>query len=145
MSTPIQPMTWAQTPDQLPQSANSANKSAQVSNTQFLEMMITEMKNQDPTQPVDSTQMLSQEAQFASLEQMQNLNTNLLTLMAQQNISQATNLIGKQVSGLDSNGISVSGQVTGLSFAGGISTLTLNLANGQTDTVTLPNVTQVGP
>jgi len=145
MSTPIQPLTWAQTPDQLPNSPNAANKSAQVSNTQFLQMMITEMKNQDPTQPVDSTQMLSQEAQFASLEQMQNLNTNLLTLMAQQNVSQATNLIGKQVAGLDANGQNVFGQVAGLSFAGGISTLTLNLANGQTDQVTLPNVTSVGP
>jgi flagellar basal-body rod modification protein FlgD len=139
------PISFAQTPDQLPQNSKNLNKSASVSNTQFLQMMITEMKNQDPTQPVDNAQMLSQEAQFASLEQMQNLNTNLLTLMAQQNVSQATNLIGKQVAGMDANGQNVAGTVTGLSFAGGVSTLTLSLANGQTDSVTLPNVTQVGP
>ena len=45
-----------------------------VSQNQFLQLLITELKNQDPTQPTDQTQTLSQLAQFSSLEQMTNLN-----------------------------------------------------------------------
>ena len=42
---------------------------------QFLQLLVTQMKNQDPMEPMDNTQMTAQLAQFSSLEQMQNLNS----------------------------------------------------------------------
>src|SRR5471032_1716961 len=44
---------------------------------QFMKLLIAQMQNQDPTNPMDGSQMASQLAQFSSLEQLQEVNTNL--------------------------------------------------------------------
>ncbi len=44
---------------------------------QFLQLLVAQMKNQDPTSPMDGTQMASQLAQFSTVEQLQNANTTL--------------------------------------------------------------------
>jgi flagellar basal-body rod modification protein FlgD len=66
----------------------------------FLRIMITQMKNQDPTNPFKAEQMATQIAQFTSVEQLQNVNQNL-NKMATQNkpLEQMTmtNMIGKVV------------------------------------------------
>ena len=46
----------------------------------FMQLLITKMQNQDPTQPQDDSAMLAQLAQFSSLEQMQQMNTTLTTI-----------------------------------------------------------------
>jgi flagellar basal-body rod modification protein FlgD len=43
----------------------------------FLTLLVTQLKNQDPLNPSDSTQFVSQLAQFSSLEQLTNINTNV--------------------------------------------------------------------
>ena len=43
----------------------------------FLQLLVTQLKNQDPTNPVDGTQFVAQLAQFSQLEQMINANTKL--------------------------------------------------------------------
>lgn len=111
--------------------------------TEFLKMLTTQLKNQDPTKPMDSSQMLAQQAQFASLEQTQNLNIQLATLLAQQNVSQATNLIGKNVTGVNDTNVTISGQVLGVSFNNGISELTVQLSSGSTAQLTLSNISSV--
>lgn len=66
----------------------------------FLKIMITQMKNQDPTKPFKAEEMATQMAQFASVEQLQNLNTSV-GKMANSNQPlerlAMTNLIGKTV------------------------------------------------
>lgn len=110
---------------------------------QFLQLLMTQLKNQDPTAPFDSQKMLAQQAEFASLEQMQNLNTNFVTLMAMQNVSQGTNLIGKNVVATDNTGAAVSGQVTGIKFENGVATLKVQVNPTTIVDVLLPNVTEV--
>lgn len=129
-------------------SASSASmtpttQTAQQLNSEFLTLMMAQLKNQDPTSPVDDTQMLSQQAQFSSLEEMQNLNQNFVAMMAMQNVAQATNLIGHTVTGTV-NGAPASGTVTGISFASGTPMLSV-LATGSTTAVSmaLSDVTQV--
>ena len=56
-------------------SANSSastpsSSSALASETTFLQLLVAQIKNQDPTQPMDSTAFLSQLAQFSQLEQL---------------------------------------------------------------------------
>jgi flagellar basal-body rod modification protein FlgD len=66
----------------------------------FLRIMITQMKNQDPSKPFDAEQMASQMAQYASVEQLQNLNSNVSKMVNNgQPLERLamTNLIGKTV------------------------------------------------
>ena len=44
---------------------------------QFLKLLVAQMKNQDPLNPMDGTQMASQLAQFSTVEQLQNANSTL--------------------------------------------------------------------
>lgn len=68
---------------------------------QFLQLLVTQLKNQDPLNPMDSQAFVSQLAQFSSLEAQQNTNTKLDSLLTYQSSIQNTivsNLIGKEVS-----------------------------------------------
>lgn len=68
----------------------------------FMKLMLAQMKNQDPTNPLKSHEMAAQLAQFSSLEQLQNVNDNLSDLKTAQKPTetyQSLNFIGKAVSG----------------------------------------------
>lgn len=62
----------------------------------FFKILITQMTNQDPTQPLNDREMIAQMAQFSSVEQLMNIN-KLLTSM-QQSLGSSSGLIGKQIS-----------------------------------------------
>ena len=66
-----------------------------------LSLLVMEMQNQDPLNPVDNTEMVAQLAQFASLEQMNNLVSSIgtMTMLSQQQMS--FSLVGKEVSIFD--------------------------------------------
>jgi flagellar basal-body rod modification protein FlgD len=66
----------------------------------FLSLLITQLQNQDPLNPTDSTAFTAQLAQFSSLEQLGNVNDNLKQLQnfqASGNNAQAVALIGKEI------------------------------------------------
>lgn len=68
----------------------------------FFKLMLTQMKNQDPTNPLKSHEMAAQLAQFTSLEQLQNMNTTLEEMRSGQKPAesfQALSFIGKAVAG----------------------------------------------
>ncbi len=68
----------------------------------FMKLMLAQMKNQDPTNPLKSHEMAAQLAQFSQLEQLQNVNTTLEGMRAQQKPTetyQSLNFIGKSVAG----------------------------------------------
>ena len=52
-----------------------------VSSFQFLQLLTEQLKYQDPTNPMDNTDMLAQEAQFSTLEQMEALQSHLVLEM----------------------------------------------------------------
>jgi len=67
----------------------------------FLKLLVAEIKNQDPTEPMDATQQISQLAQFSSVEQAVQTNTKLDQLLASSSLSQADGLIGRTVTNAD--------------------------------------------
>ena len=69
--------------------ASTTAKSVTLNYNQFLQLLMTEMKNQDPTQPMDPTQQLSQLASFSAVEQQVQTNTTLTSLLNTTAISQA--------------------------------------------------------
>ena len=75
--------------------------SAELGKEEFLQILMTQLQNQDPTQPMDDTQFISQMAQFSSLEQMMNMTKSIDTLVQSQLISpviEYSHMIGKEVS-----------------------------------------------
>lgn len=67
----------------------------------FLKLLLTQMKNQDPTTPLQSHEMAAQLAQFTSLEKLTNINEGIESLRKDQKPShnfEALNLIGKSIS-----------------------------------------------
>ena len=66
----------------------------------FLQILIAQLQNQDPTSPMDDKEFIAQMAQFSSLEQMQNMTKsmeNLLSSQQQTQLMSYTNFIGKEV------------------------------------------------
>ncbi|MDR1040945.1 MAG: flagellar hook assembly protein FlgD [Deltaproteobacteria bacterium] len=66
----------------------------------FLTLLLTQLQNQDPFNPMEDTEMSAQLAQFSQLEQLTNLNTNVETMggyIQAQNQFQTLSLIGKDV------------------------------------------------
>lgn len=121
-----------------PNTAGSALPKDMLNQEDFMKLMIAQMKNQDPTKPLDGQEYLGQLAQFSTLNSIQELQKSFDTL-AQSLMSiqtgQATNLVGKQVltpsdRGYYSPGQPLSGQVT---LPGNVSNLTLKVysASGQ--------------
>ena len=64
----------------------------------FLRLLITQMRNQNPLQPIGDTEFVAQLAQFSTLDNMQKLNSSFADLLLLQGLTQGANLIGKTVS-----------------------------------------------
>src|SRR5262245_29504700 len=77
----------------------------------FLQLLIAQMKNQDPTKPADPSQFISQLASFSSVEQAIKTNNKLDSMMTSMALTQAEGFIGRTVSSADG---SVQGTVTGI-------------------------------
>jgi flagellar basal-body rod modification protein FlgD len=88
----------------------------------FLQLLTTQLQDQDPTQPMDNSQMAAELAQFATLSTTQDIDTNLQTLssnvssgMQTSQVLNAANLVGKQVlvpsTTLDYSGSATNGAV----------------------------------
>jgi flagellar basal-body rod modification protein FlgD len=67
----------------------------------FLKLLTAQMKFQDPTKPMDSTQFVSQLASFSNVEQAIKTNTKLDAMITTMSLNQADGLIGKTVTSAD--------------------------------------------
>ena len=85
--------------------------------TEFLSLLVTQMRNQDPLKPVSDTEFIAQMAQFTSLEQTKEMSTDLQQLRQSYNLTQGTALMGKPVkvaTGEKENQVFTNGIVTDL-------------------------------
>ena len=85
-------------------STTSTKSSSSLGKDDFLKLLVTQLQTQDPMNPMDDTQFISQMAQFTSLEQMKNMNTSV-------QMTQATSYIGKQVTWDNDQGVEQTGVV----------------------------------
>lgn len=73
--------------------AAAMKKSTGMNKDDFLKLFITQMQNQDPLNPMDSTEFIGQLAQLTQVEQAYNTNSNLQSLIAAQNSSNNLNAV----------------------------------------------------
>lgn len=74
---------------------------ASVDYDSFLRLLVAEMKNQDPTKPMDSTQYVAQLATFSQVEQLIQSNSKLDQILQASALSQADAVIGRQITSAD--------------------------------------------
>jgi flagellar basal-body rod modification protein FlgD len=104
-----------------------------------MQFLITQLQNQDPLDPTDSDEMLTQMSEIGQLESSTNLETDLTGMVQQNQVSAAASMIGKAIQGTDANQNPASGNVTAVQVTS--SGVNLQLDSG--DTVPLSGVTSI--
>ena len=82
----------------------------------FLQLLVAQMRYQDPSNPTDSSEFLAQTAQFTALEKMQEVADQTAQLVALQVAFGASSMVGKTVSYTGADGVSTTGQVGSVRF-----------------------------
>src|SRR5580692_3094727 len=96
---------------------------AALTSQDFMTMLLAELKNQDPTQPVSNADLLQQLSQMESLQSNVELNSTLTSLSSNQQIASGASFLGKVVTGTDSNKKPVSGLADSVSMQNGTVTI----------------------
>ena len=106
----------------------------------FLNLMMDQMKNQDPLNPSDPTQYMAELASFSSLDEQIQIQESSSQTASNQAASSALQMLGQNVNYTDSNGNSGSGTVTAVDFTSSGPTLTI----GGTSGISLSEITSAG-
>jgi len=107
-----------------------------MNSSMFLQLLVTQLQNQDPSNPMDTDQMVSQTTELSIMEQLESLSSTQNQSFALQMRAAASELLGQKVSYKNSDGDSVSGTVSSISFANDVPMLTVG-----TDQVSLDDLT----
>jgi flagellar basal-body rod modification protein FlgD len=108
----------------IPTTTSSANTAANsvkgnglndIDLTQFLNLMLTELQNQDPLNPTDNAALLQQVGELRGISSNDQLVTTLKGFSNTQELTTASSLIGKTIKGLDLGAKDVNGEVTSVS------------------------------
>ena len=108
-----------------------------------MKILLTQLTYQDPLKPMDNQQFMAQMAQFTSLEQTQQLNQKMATLISNQAALQSVGLIGRTVD-INTGGSSLTGTVASLSLSGDSPSITVRTSSGATlQNIALSQITAV--
>lgn len=95
----------------------------------FLQLLVLQLRNQDPLDPQSNGDMLAQLAQFSALEAQVNLNENFEILSGnidQLNFISASTLLGRRITGIDLNGLPRTGIVDSVHLDGSVVVLSVD-------------------
>ena len=106
---------------------SSTDALGNASSDTFLKLLVAQLRYQDPMNPADPTQFMTQTAQFTEVEKLTAMDTTLTNDLATQQQTLAATLIGDQVTmGGGPNGTDVTGVVTGMQLSANGPLLTVN-------------------
>ena len=106
----------------------------------FLKLMITELQNQDPLNPLDNAQMLQQISQIREIGSTDKLTKTLDAVLLGQNLTSASSLIGREVRGLADDLTPVQGLVDRVTVTDGVPKIHIGKKS-----VTLKNIGEILP
>ena len=92
----------------------------------FLKLLVTQLTNQDPLDPQKDTEFIAQMAQFSSLEQAKSMQTDMAKLSNDQQIMQASSLLGRSVELQVSQDTPVRGTVDAVNIEAGTPKIVVN-------------------
>jgi flagellar basal-body rod modification protein FlgD len=121
-------------------SSSTASGFNNLTTSDFMQMLIAELENQDPTQPMSNQDLLTQLSTMSQLQSTQDLDTALQTNTNNQQLSIASSFIGQNIQGTDSNSNPVSGIAQQALLQNGAAYLAVG-----TSLVPLANITAVSP
>lgn len=125
------------------QAGTNATEQFGLSFESLLQIVLTQLTFQDPLEPMDNFQFVSQLAQFSQIQQTQTMSDNIEALVRAQSTGQAAGLLGRTVDVAAGAG-TLTGRVTAVSFANGAPTLTIETGEGRTIAgLPLGNVSQI--
>ncbi|ABD86440.1 flagellar hook assembly protein FlgD [Rhodopseudomonas palustris] len=117
----------------------TASSTTSLTSSDFLTLLVTELQNQNPLDPTDTTDFVSQMTSYANFEQQQTLNTNLSSLATSFNsllTLNSTNYIGQTVTAKADSATLEDGQIAfGYSLNSAASSVTLTVADSSGNTV----------
>jgi flagellar basal-body rod modification protein FlgD len=105
---------------------------------QFLKLLIAELQNQDPLNPMDNAQMIQQIGEIRSIAASDKLSTTLEGVQLGQALASASSLIGKTITGLSDENTSVNGMVDRVTVVDGVPKLHIGA-----DKVDLKNLREI--
>jgi len=116
MTTPVTESTGGLLAQITGASTTSAESTNAMDKDTFLQLLVAQLRYQDPMNPTDSSQFLAQSAQFTALEKMEAVADQTKQAVAAQMAFGASSLVGRSVSYVDANGRSVTGTVDAVQF-----------------------------
>jgi flagellar basal-body rod modification protein FlgD len=99
--------------------ADNAEKVASLGKDDFLKLLVAQLQNQDPMQPMDNAEYMGQLAQFSTLEQITNVGDEVKRMRTSSQVDQAVSMIGKNVGYVLEDGTAASGLVESVSIVDG--------------------------
>jgi flagellar basal-body rod modification protein FlgD len=108
--------------------------------SQFVKLLIAELSNQDPLEPMKNQEILQQMSQIREIESNTKLSDTLDSVLLGQNVATAGNMLNKVVEGLTDDGQRIAGQVDRITITDGAAKLHIG-----EQTISLKNVAQIMP
>lgn len=105
----------------------------------YMNLLITQLRNQNPLEPMDNSQMATQLAQLSQLQQLEGMNNSFDKVLLTEQINQATSLIGKTVTFIPEGGdTSYIGTVSKVGLTDG--KVTVNVGSYKVDPSTITTI-----
>ena len=108
-------------------SSSSTTTSANLGSTDFIELLLSQLTNQNPLEPMDNSEMVTQLAQFEMVNKMDSLDESVNAMMLYQNMMSSVDMMGKEVTVIDpESGEEITGVVDSIKMQNGFPQVVIN-------------------
>jgi flagellar basal-body rod modification protein FlgD len=119
----------------------SATPNSGINEQDFIKLFVSELQFQDPMQPLDNSQFLTQLAQFVSIEQQSEEVSGINNLLTLNSSDQSLGLLSHTVQVTNADGSTTSGKVTGIQY--GANGVQMTVATSGNNVLTNVNLSQI--
>ena len=106
----------ANIPSSVQNAEGAAKALGEVDLDAFIQLMLVQLQNQDPLEPMDNSEMLQQITQIREIGASDKLSQTLQAVLTGQNLTTASSLIGQQINALADSGQTIEGEVDRVSI-----------------------------